>query len=53
MGARSTSAADSPSLKDSTMAPTGSGDVGEFPATSAQEGGLGDLSNRAGVYDAS
>ena len=55
MRARSTSTsfADSPSLEDSIMVPTGSRDVDQFSVASAQDGGLNDLSNRERVYHAS
>ena len=53
MEARSASSADSHSLEDSTMVPTGSGDVDKFPATSAQDRRLLDLSIGVGVCHAS
>ena len=51
-GARSISPPDSPSLEDPAVVSTDSGDVGGFLLTSTH-GGLGDISNREGVYHAS
>ena len=51
-GVRTTSPVDSPCLEHPAVVSTDSGDVDGFPLTSTQ-GGLGDISNREGVYHAS